>query len=49
MADGNFLATYLNIGVDYEFGIKTVKFNYTSFQNVRFLQKKKYFGGFLAV
>jgi hypothetical protein len=39
MADGNFLATYLKIGVDYEFDIETAKFNYTSFQNVRFLQK----------
>jgi hypothetical protein len=28
MADGNFLATYLKIGVDYEFDIKTAKFNY---------------------
>jgi hypothetical protein len=39
MADGNFLATYLEKGVDYEFDIETARFNYTSFQNVRFLQK----------
>jgi hypothetical protein len=39
MADANFLATYLKIGVDYEFNIKIARFNYTSFQNVRFLQK----------
>jgi hypothetical protein len=31
MADGNFLATYLKIGVDYEFDNKTARFNYTSF------------------
>jgi hypothetical protein len=31
MADANFLATYLKIGVDYEFDIETTKFNYTSF------------------
>jgi hypothetical protein len=39
MADGNFLASYLKIGVDNEFDIETARFNYTSFQNVRFLQK----------
>jgi hypothetical protein len=38
MADGSFLATYLKKGVDYEFDIKTARFNYTSFQNVRFLE-----------
>jgi hypothetical protein len=30
MADGNFLATYLKKGVDYEFDIETARFNYTS-------------------
>jgi hypothetical protein len=39
LADGNLLATYLKIGLDYEFDVKTAKFNYTSFQNVRFSQK----------
>jgi hypothetical protein len=27
LADGNFKATFLKIGVDYEFDIKTAKFN----------------------
>jgi hypothetical protein len=29
MADGNYLTTYLKVGVDYEFDIKLAKFNYT--------------------
>jgi hypothetical protein len=40
MADGNFLASYLKIGVDNEFDIETARFNYTSFQNVRFFLQK---------
>jgi hypothetical protein len=27
MTDANFMATYLKIGLDYEFDIKTAKFN----------------------
>jgi hypothetical protein len=30
MADGNFLALYHKIDADYEFDIKTARFNYTS-------------------
>jgi hypothetical protein len=33
------MVTHLKIGLDYEFDIETTKFNHTSFQNVRFLQK----------